>query len=334
MVPDSSGLLRGLLKNVSRSFYLTLRALPGEIRAQIGLAYLLARATDTIADTEIIPIAQRLEALQALRERILGTTEKPLDFAAWAEHQASPAERILLEHCEEALALLRRFTTADQLRIRKVIDIITSGQELDLKRFAGATANQIKALQSDEELDDYTYRVAGCVGEFWTEMCRAHSFPECALDERVLFRNAVRFGKGLQLVNILRDLPCDLRQGRCYLPIKRLSTDLLVPSDLLNPENELRCRAVYDHYLEEASAHLAAGWEYTNALPRSCFRLRFACALPLLIGIQTIKKLRTQNILNHQVRIKVDRQEVRKLVVRLLVYYPFPSAWGRLFVRT
>src|SRR4029453_269706 len=102
----------------------------------------------------------------------------------------------------------------DQLRIRKVIDINTSGQELDLKRFAGATANQIKALQSDEELDDYTYRVAGCVGEFWTEMCRAHSFPECPLDERVLLRNAVRFGKGLQLVNILRDFPSDLRQGR------------------------------------------------------------------------------------------------------------------------
>src|SRR5580765_8765105 len=99
MVPDAAGLLRGLLKNVSRSFYLTLRALPGEIRAQIGLAYLLARATDTIADTEIIPIAQRLDALQALRERILGSTEKPLDFALWAEHQASPAERILLEHC-------------------------------------------------------------------------------------------------------------------------------------------------------------------------------------------------------------------------------------------
>ena len=332
MVPDASG-LKGLLKNVSRSFYLTLRVLPGEIRAQIGLAYLLARATDTIADTKIIPIAQRLEALQSLRERILGTTSTPLDFTAWAEHQASPAERKLLEHCEEALILLRHFTTPDQRRIRKVIDIITSGQELDLKRFAGATANQIKALQSDEQLDDYTYRVAGCVGEFWTEMCRAHLFPERLLDEPVLLQNAVRFGKGLQLVNILRDLPFDLRQGRCYLPIQRLSADHLVPSDLLNPENERRCRIVYDHYLEVASVHLAAGWDYTEAWPRSGFRLRIACALPLLIGIQTIKKLRTQNILNHQVRIKVNRREVRKLIVRLLVYYPFPSAWDKLFAR-
>jgi len=35
--------LTGLLRDVSRSFYLTMRVLPGAIRPQIGLAYLLAR---------------------------------------------------------------------------------------------------------------------------------------------------------------------------------------------------------------------------------------------------------------------------------------------------
>ena len=47
--------LNQLLKQTSRSFYLTLRVLPGAIRPQIGLAYLLARTTDTIADTELVP---------------------------------------------------------------------------------------------------------------------------------------------------------------------------------------------------------------------------------------------------------------------------------------
>ena len=36
------------------------------------LAYLLARTADTIADTQLVPLEQRLEALQALRARILG----------------------------------------------------------------------------------------------------------------------------------------------------------------------------------------------------------------------------------------------------------------------
>jgi len=58
----------------------------------------------------------------------------------------------------------------------------------------------------------------GCVGEFWTRICRAHLFPTAVLDDAFLLSNGVRFGKGLQLVNILRDLPVDLRHGRCYLP--------------------------------------------------------------------------------------------------------------------
>ena len=56
-----------LLREVSRSFYLTMRALPAVVRPQIGLAYLLARTTDTIADTGLVSTGSRLDALQRLR---------------------------------------------------------------------------------------------------------------------------------------------------------------------------------------------------------------------------------------------------------------------------
>ncbi|MCA1964642.1 MAG: squalene/phytoene synthase family protein, partial [Prosthecobacter sp.] len=52
-----------LLASVSRSFYLTLKALPAELREPISLAYLLARTADTIADTAEAPAALRLECL-------------------------------------------------------------------------------------------------------------------------------------------------------------------------------------------------------------------------------------------------------------------------------
>ncbi len=235
MVKATSAVLVDLLGEVSRSFHQTLRVLPASVRAQIGLAYLLARTTDTIADTALVPVTQRLLALEALRERILGRTRQPLDFGELARGQGSPAERVLLERCGEAVALLEQFDAADQGRIREVLETITSGQELDLRRFEGASMESIVALATDAELDDYTHRVAGCVGEFWTKMCRAHVFPSAKVDDRFLLVNGVRFGKGLQLVNILRDLPVDLRNGRCYLPGGRLAAAGLSPADLLEP---------------------------------------------------------------------------------------------------
>ena len=80
MQPGATPLLTDLLKAVSRSFYLTMRVLPGGVRPQIGLAYLLARTTDTIADTELVPVEKRLRALGELRGRILGERAAPVAF--------------------------------------------------------------------------------------------------------------------------------------------------------------------------------------------------------------------------------------------------------------
>lgn len=328
----SSEILTSLLKEVSRSFYLTMRILPVAIRPQISLAYLLARTTDTIADTEIVSVEKRLEALNNLRARILGTTNAALNFGELASNQGLPAEKILLEHCEDALALLLQFSNEDQQRIRDVLDTITSGQELDLKRFSGAHEKQIVALQTDLELDDYTYRVAGCVGEFWTKICVAHQFRKSPESTPETFEGlGVRFGKGLQLVNILRDLPADLRKGRCYLPSIELATAGLAPADLLTPGNENKFRPVYDRYLDLAEAHLAAGWKYTNLIPRSQVRVRLACAWPILIGIKTIAKLRATNVLDPEHRVKISRPEVRDLLAKSLLFYPFADGWNSQF---
>ncbi len=295
------------------------------------MAYLLARAADTIADTEIVPLTDRLVALQNLRERILGAHDRPLEFGEFAGKRGAPAERLLLERCDEAIHVMQGMHPLDQQRIHEVLAIITGGQELDLKRFAGASGKNVMALADAPELDDYTYRVAGCVGEFWTRTCRAHLFRRAALDMEALLAKAVRFGKGLQLVNILRDVPADLRQGRCYLPADELSSAGLSPGDLLDPKNEPRFRPVYDKYVAIAELHLAAGWDYTNTLPARCVRVRLACAWPILIGMQTLAKLREGNVLDPAQRIKISRPEVKKVILRSVLCYPLPGAWRRLF---
>jgi farnesyl-diphosphate farnesyltransferase len=323
--------LNDLLQATSRSFYLTLRVLPARVRPQIGLAYLLARTTDTIADTELVPPAQRLDALQKLRERILGQNSAPLNFGELAQNQSSPAEKLLLEKVEDSLSALQNFSEADQKLIRDVLTTITSGQELDLKRFGSSSAGKIIALQTEAELDDYTYRVAGCVGGFWTKICRAHLFPHAKIDDTQFIADGIRFGKGLQLVNILRDLPTDLKNGRCYLPTEKLEPLKLLPETLLSPANEQKFLPLFHEYLDKAESHLLAGWNYTNTLPFSQFRVRLACAWPILIGVRTIEKLRAADVIELQQRVKVSRGEVRGILLRSILACPFPGAWSNQF---
>jgi farnesyl-diphosphate farnesyltransferase len=323
--------MSSLLRATSRSFFLTLRVLPAAVRPQIGLAYLLARTTDTIADTEIIPLAQRLDALQKLCERILGQSSAPLNFGELARQQGSAAEKLLLEKVEAGLALLETLSPADLKRVREVLATITSGQALDLRRFAKASAGKIIALETAAELDDYTYRVAGCVGEFWTKICRAHLFPQARLDENQFLADGIRFGKGLQLVNILRDLPADLKNGRCYLPLQRLDEAKLLPETLFSPANEQKFLPLYHEYLDRAEAHLAAGWRYTNTLPFGQFRVRLACAWPILLGGKTLAKLRAARVIELQQRVKVSRREVYTIMFCSALASPVPILWRKLY---
>jgi farnesyl-diphosphate farnesyltransferase len=332
--------LEDLLKQVSRSFYLTLRILPHSIKPQLGLAYLLARATDTVADTEMIPIRRRQEVLVDLRKSIQAVCENQVptlpDFQGFSEagkesqENGNRAERILLENFAVLLAAFQRCTSEDRHKIRTVLDIITQGQEMDLIRFGASSADQIVSLQTDEELDAYTYDVAGCVGEFWTRICRAHVFPNALLDEPQLITDAVRFGKGLQLVNILRDLPKDLRQGRCYIPAQRLGEFGLKPNDLLDLGALDRFRPLYDGYLQQAINHLRAGWRYTTALPYGCLRVRLACAWPILIGVKTIDRLRSSNVLDGRQRVKIFRSDIWRIITLSIFLYPIRNRWNQL----
>ena len=61
---------RQLLHGVSRSFGLSIRLLPQALREPVGLAYLLARATDTVADTAHVAREERHRLLDRPPEGI------------------------------------------------------------------------------------------------------------------------------------------------------------------------------------------------------------------------------------------------------------------------
>ena len=125
-------------------------------------------------------------------------------------------------------------------------------------------------------------------------------------------------------------MAADLLQGRCYLPSERLAGLGLKPEDLLQPASEPRLHPLYQAYLDRADAHLLAGWAYTTALPRRSVRVRLACSWPILIGRATLKLLRSGNALDAAQRIKVSRREVKRLMLRSVLLYPWPGAWEKM----
>jgi farnesyl-diphosphate farnesyltransferase len=309
-------LLRELLPGVSRSFALSLRILPARLRLPFGIIYLVARAADTIADTRALPPVERWQHVERLRAAIKGGDEAglaPIASLVTPDHPA--AERRLLGRLPDVLTAYRGLATEDRAISMMVLLTLTQAMLDALVRFPSETDGRLEALETRADLDRYTYMNAGCVGEFWTDMAVLHR-PRCRRWNVPLMRSrAVRFGQGLQLVNVLRDLPRDLRSGRCYLPRADLAALGLAPEDLLDPRALPRFWPLLRELLDRALADLREALAYTLAVPRLEARLRLACAWPLLIAFVTLARIaRAPDLLDPAVTVKVPRPEVRRIL--------------------
>lgn len=313
-----------LLASVSRSFYLTLKALPRELREPISLAYLLARTADTLADTASVPAKTRLECLAAYDAQVQGTVaagerqrlaEEIRD--RFAPLQEDEAERRLMERFADGLAWLETMQGAPLRAIREVLGHIIRGQVLDIRRFP--SDGRVRALQTADELHEYTWLVAGCVGEFWTEMCAVEK--PGSLDMKVPLSQmkawGAAYGQGLQLINILRDVGEDLDDGRCYLPH--------------GLEGQAVLEAEWSQWMEVCRDHLAAGLRYVQHVADG--KLRYATALPLLLGVKTAARMKRASWAEVRQGIKISRLDVARILTEAALACRSPEALEKLFIR-
>ncbi|MDE3243411.1 MAG: squalene/phytoene synthase family protein [Nitrospirota bacterium] len=332
-------LLNDLLKRVSRSFFLTVNVVPRCVRDQIGLAYLFARAADTIADTDLIERERRLLFLEQFRRQFntdeVIWSEVQAIQAAVTPHQADSSERQLLERLEDCFRLYLELGADDRARIRTLMGTLTNGMVMDLQAFWGDKASQLAALPTLNDLDRYTYYVAGCVGEFWTGMVCAHLPSLASWDTAKMAAVGVRFGKGLQLTNILKDLPRDLQRGRCYIPAALLQEAGLTPGDLLRKGNLPQVKPMLDKLVRLALEHLDQGWLYTMAIPRREVRLRLACMWPILFAGATLQRISASpDWLDATAKLKMPKGQVYRIMALTMLTggcgYVGTAMWGRL----
>ncbi len=307
-------LLTDTLRSVSRSFYFTLRVLPENLREPIAIAYLLARAADTIADTEAVVVEKRLYYLRLFRDQVLDAPDEKVLREVTDNlrcRQIKSEERYLLESLYQICMLLYGLWPDDRQRVKKVVGVLIQGMEIDLTSFVANEGERggIKSFGTPFELDNYIYYVAGCVGEFWTEVAMAHETSLQNWNKNHYKKLGVNFGKALQLTNILRDFPNDLRIGRCYLPETELVTYGIEVEQLLKSDNSAVARPLLRAWLEKTADYYSDAEEYFMAIPRRCFRLRLSVLWPILIGLATLAEIsKNEQWLDPELPSKVTRR--------------------------
>ena len=90
-----------------------------------------------------------------------------------------------------------------------------------------------------------------------------------------------------------------------------------MPALKLDPRSLVRLRPLLADLLRATLAHYDEGWTYTQAVPRQEWRLRLACAWPLLIGLRTLELVaRSESLLDPGAVAKISRGAVYAILAR------------------
>lgn len=223
--------LQRLLAKTSRTFALTIPLLPEPTRQEVGVAYLLFRIADTFEDATLWTPEQRIEALAQFIRLLRGESAQPVAEAVAGWLQNPPLEHEgYIELLQHTSSVLRWHSELRPAARQQVTDHLIRTAE-GMQKFVSRTSGEgVLWLETLEDLQAYCFAVAGIVGQMLTELYLLQC-PELAPVAEELRARAVRFGEGLQLVNILKDATPDAAEGRVYLPKQLTRADVIALAD-------------------------------------------------------------------------------------------------------
>ncbi len=282
---------RDALPRVSRTFALNMRLLDGALGEAVRTGYLLCRAADALEDSwpgEPERIRDRFERFLLA----LNGDERALAGLS-AEARALASDRMDLALVGDLGRLLRVHASlppAHRAALAEGVGTLASGMARYAVRGAGRPAG-VPYLDTEAELDDYCWVVAGCVGVMLTRMFAAeYGAAEPALEARRLAA-APAVGAALQLTNILLDWPGDVRNGRCYLPGSWLAEAGVTPRDLVG-QGGPGTQSVARRLERKAREALAKVPDYLDLIPLRRVRYRLFCLWPALWALGSLRHAR------------------------------------------
>ncbi len=281
-----------VLPRVSRTFALNIRLLAGTFREAVSIGYLLCRAADALEDSWP-GNADEIRARFRLLLDSLGEDDAPAESLAAQARGATTGESDL--ELVAGLPRVRRVWRALPPGDREILAECVRTMATGMCRYAARAAERPPGtpyLDTEDELHDYCWVVAGCVGMMLTRLFNVRVPAGDPAMQRRQLELAPTVGEALQLTNILLDWSADARRGRCYLPAAWLAEHGLAPRDLVGSARpgvaalELRLEA-------QARAALARVPDYLDALPPLAVRYRLFALLPALWGLASLDHART-----------------------------------------
>lgn len=309
---DDAAYQDAILQQVSRTFALTIPALPGPLCRVVGNAYLLCRIADTIEDDQTMPAG----AKRAYAERFVKVVEggpDPARFSAelWPRLSASAsrAERDLIANIAAVIRVTHGFNPRQRAALTRCVSIMAGGMA------HYQDAETLDGVADLVDLGRYCYHVAGVVGELLTELFCDYS-PAIDQQRAALMRLGVSFGQGLQMTNILKDIWEDHERGACWLPrdvFQKYGVDITRKTPGQNaPGFEQALREL----LGIAHRHIDNALRYTLLIPPGEKGLRRFCLWAAGMAVLTLDRIRQQPNFSQGRQVKISRRSV-KLIVAL-----------------
>jgi len=302
---------RQILKEVSRTFALTIPQLPPVLCKVVSNAYLLDRIVDTIEDEPNLTLIQKKQFLQEFIKVVAGDSDpKALSQALFPLFSDSTlaAEKDLILNIPRVIRLTHSFTLPQRTALHRCVRIMAHGMaEFQQK-------SSIEGLKTLSEMDHYCYYVAGVVGEMLTDLFCDYS-PHIAQHKTQLQSLAVSFGQSLQMTNILKDIWEDRQRGACWLP-----RDIFIQKgfDLTNlsPEHhELAFGEGLSELIGVAHTHLHNALRYTLLIPANEKGIRRFCLWALGMAILTLRRINKRRNFSQGQQVKISRRSVKATIL-------------------
>ncbi|HEY2954242.1 MAG TPA: squalene/phytoene synthase family protein [Candidatus Eisenbacteria bacterium] len=270
---------RIVLPQVSRTFAISIRLLSGPMGEAVRIGYLLCRSADALEDSWRGDAGEIRARFAELVRAIDGDESAAQGLARRAAGVAQGrADLELVARLPSVLAVHGALPAPDREAIVECVRTMGAGMSHFAAR-AAARPPDGAYLDTEAELDEYCFAVAGCVGVMLTRMFAARAIlgrPEAAAR---LLALAPRVGEALQLTNIVLDWPVDVRRGRCFVPASWLAEHGLRPRDLVGRDHP-GVRALAARLESRARSALACVPGYLALVPLAAVRYRLFCLWP------------------------------------------------------